>query len=57
MLANKPMQDQRGRNPQHEISIAVVGKYAEHKDAYKSIYESLDHAGIHHRGSNQDWAH
>jgi CTP synthase len=37
------------RNPQHEISIAVVGKYAEHKDAYKSIYESLDHAGIQHR--------
>jgi len=34
------------RNPQHEISIAVVGKYAEHRDAYKSIYESLDHAGI-----------
>ncbi len=24
------------RNPKHEISIAVVGKYAEHKDAYKS---------------------
>lgn len=39
----------RLRNPKHEISIAVVGKYAEHKDAYKSIYESLDHAGIHHR--------
>jgi CTP synthase len=36
------------RNPQHEISIAVVGKYAEHKDAYKSIYEALDHAGLHH---------
>jgi CTP synthase len=36
----------RLRNPQHEISIAVVGKYAEHRDAYKSIYESLDHAGI-----------
>jgi CTP synthase len=34
------------RNPKHEISIAVVGKYAEHKDAYKSIYEALDHAGI-----------
>ncbi len=34
------------RNPAHEISIAVVGKYAEHRDAYKSIYESLDHAGI-----------
>ncbi len=38
----------RLRNPDHEISIAVVGKYSEHKDAYKSIYEALDHAGIHH---------
>lgn len=36
----------RLRNPTTEISIAVVGKYAEHKDAYKSIYESIDHAGI-----------
>lgn len=36
------------RNPKHEVSIAVVGKYAEHKDAYKSIYEAIDHAGIHH---------
>ncbi|HRF02408.1 MAG TPA: CTP synthase [Pirellulaceae bacterium] len=36
----------RMRNPDHEISIAVVGKYAEHKDAYKSIYEAIDHAGI-----------
>ena len=36
----------RLRNPTSEISIAVVGKYAEHKDAYKSIYESIDHAGI-----------
>ncbi|MCO6454227.1 MAG: CTP synthase [Pirellulaceae bacterium] len=39
----------RLRNPEHELSIAVVGKYAEHFDAYKSIYEALDHAGIHHR--------
>jgi len=39
----------RLRNPQHEISIAVVGKYAEHRDAYKSIYEALDHGGIAHR--------
>ncbi|MCA9196537.1 MAG: CTP synthase [Planctomycetales bacterium] len=36
----------RLRNPRHEISIAVVGKYAEHRDAYKSIYESIDHAGM-----------
>jgi CTP synthase len=39
----------RLRNPDREISIAVVGKYAEHYDAYKSIYEALDHAGIAHR--------
>jgi CTP synthase len=39
----------RLRNPQHEISIAVVGKYAEHRDAYKSIYEALDHAGVANR--------
>lgn len=38
----------RLRNPKAEISIAVVGKYAEHKDAYKSIYEAIDHAGIDH---------
>jgi CTP synthase len=36
------------RNPEHEVTIAVVGKYIQHKDAYKSIYESLDHAGIAH---------
>ncbi len=39
----------RLRNPKQEISIAVVGKYAEHRDAYKSIYEAIDHAGIHHQ--------
>ena len=39
----------RLRNPEHEVTIAVVGKYAEHRDAYKSIYEALDHAGVHHR--------
>ena len=39
----------RLRNPEHEISIAVVGKYSEHRDAYKSIYEALDHAGVAHR--------
>jgi len=36
----------RIRNPQHEVTVAVVGKYIEHRDAYKSIYESLDHAGF-----------
>lgn len=38
----------RIRNPEHEVQIAVVGKYIEHWDAYKSIYESMDHAGIDH---------
>lgn len=38
----------RLRNPQHELAIAVVGKYAEHRDAYKSIYEAIDHAGVAH---------
>ncbi len=33
-------------NPQHEVVIAVVGKYIQIQDAYKSIYEALDHAGI-----------
>jgi CTP synthase len=36
----------RLRNPEHEVTIAVVGKYAEHRDAYKSIHEALDHAGV-----------
>ena len=36
------------RNPQFEVTIAVVGKYMQHKDAYKSIYEALDHACLAH---------
>lgn len=35
-------------NPSHEVRIAVVGKYIELQDAYKSIYESLTHAGAAH---------
>ncbi|MGE5756564.1 MAG: CTP synthase [Planctomycetaceae bacterium] len=36
----------RLHHPDHEVRIAVVGKYMRHRDAYKSVYESLDHAGI-----------
>ena len=36
------------RTPQHTIRIGLVGKYVRHQDAYKSVYESLTHAGIHH---------
>jgi CTP synthase len=38
----------RMRAPAHEVTIAFVGKYVKHRDAYKSVYESLDHAGIFH---------
>ncbi len=33
-------------HPEKECTIAVVGKYVSHQDAYKSIYEALSHAGI-----------
>ena len=36
-------------HPATEVTIAVVGKYMKHRDAYKSVYESLDHAGISNR--------
>ena len=39
---------ERMKNPAHEVTIALVGKYAKLRDAYKSVYESLDHAGIAH---------
>ncbi len=32
--------------PAHEVTIGVVGKYIELQDAYKSVYESVTHAGI-----------
>jgi len=32
-------------NPTHTVKIGVVGKYINLQDAYKSIYESLTHAG------------
>jgi CTP synthase len=36
-------------NPENEVTIAMVGKYMELIDAYKSLNEALDHAGIQHR--------
>jgi len=35
-------------NADREVSVAVVGKYSELLDAYKSINESLNHAAAHH---------
>jgi len=36
----------RIKTPKYEVKIGVVGKYIELQDAYKSVYESLSHAGI-----------
>ncbi|MGB3611534.1 MAG: CTP synthase [Cellvibrio sp.] len=36
-------------NPEHAVTIAMVGKYMDLLDAYKSLTEALTHAGIHAR--------
>ncbi len=36
----------RVRHPKKEVNVAVVGKYIQLPDAYKSIYEALVHGGI-----------
>jgi CTP synthase len=43
-------------NPEGDVTIAVVGKYTELKDAYKSLIEALVHGGIANRVKvNIDW--
>ncbi|MCM1162120.1 MAG: CTP synthase [Roseburia sp.] len=34
------------RNPEHEVTIALVGKYIQLHDAYISVVEALKHGGI-----------
>ncbi|MFO1300730.1 MAG: CTP synthase [Burkholderiaceae bacterium] len=34
-------------NPKHEVRIAMVGKYVDLTESYKSLSEALVHAGIH----------
>jgi CTP synthase len=36
-------------NPEHAVDIAMVGKYVDLQDSYKSLSEALIHAGIHTR--------
>ncbi|HVU15906.1 MAG TPA: CTP synthase [Candidatus Didemnitutus sp.] len=36
----------RIKSPRHHVRIGVIGKYIELQDAYKSVYESLSHAGF-----------
>jgi CTP synthase len=38
--------NERVRNPEGNITIAIVGKYTGMKDAYKSLIEALSHGGI-----------
>jgi len=37
---------ERIRNPEGDVTIAIVGKYTGLKDAYKSLIEALSHGGI-----------
>src|SRR5580698_6055147 len=37
------------RHPKGKIVIGIVGKYLQHQDAYKSVFEALQHAAIYHQ--------
>jgi CTP synthase len=37
---------QAAEHPRGEVTIAICGKYVEHKDAYKSLGEALCHGGL-----------
>jgi len=39
----------RMTNTHHEITVAMVGKYVNHADAYKSLTEALHHGGLRQR--------
>jgi CTP synthase len=46
----------RMKNPVREVNIGIVGKYVEYEDSYKSLKESLLHAGIAHQARvNIEW--
>ncbi len=36
------------RHPKGKVVIGIVGKYLQHQDAYKSVFEALHHAAISH---------
>ena len=40
---------QAATHPVDQVTIGVVGKYVDHKDAYKSVAEALKHGGIRQR--------
>jgi CTP synthase len=37
----------RVKHPKREVTVAMVGKYVDYADSYKSLNEALIHAGIH----------
>ncbi|MCY4595562.1 MAG: CTP synthase, partial [Bryobacterales bacterium] len=39
----------RLRTPQDKVKVAVVGKYVDYEDSYKSLKEALLHGGLAHR--------
>jgi CTP synthase len=45
-LARWQLINERVRNPEGQVTIAIVGKYTRMKDAYKSLTEALSHGGI-----------
>ncbi len=53
-LAAKPVADlsawhevcERESHPRGKVTVAIVGKYVEHRDAYKSLGEALKHGGL-----------
>ena len=48
--------NERIRNPEGDVTIAIVGKYTGMKDAYKSLTEALSHGGIANKVKvNLDW--
>ena len=48
--------NERIRNPEGNVTIAIVGKYTGMKDAYKSLIEALSHGGIANKVKvNLDW--
>jgi CTP synthase len=55
-LATWRLINERIRNPEGAVTIAVVGKYTGLKDAYKSLIEALSHGGIANKVRvNLDW--
>jgi CTP synthase len=55
-LARWRLINERVRNPEGDVTIAIVGKYTGLKDAYKSLIEALSHGGIANKVKvNLDW--